>query len=95
MNIKIIVAAHKPYRMPDDPMYLPLHVGHVGKSDLGWQGDDSGDNISHKNTNYCELTGLYWAWKNLDADVIVLRIIVAILWACILEHLSGFSIPLD
>ena len=70
MNIKIIVAAHKPYRMPDDPMYLPLHVGHVGKSDLGWQGDDSGDNISHKNTNYCELTGLYWAWKNLDADVI-------------------------
>jgi len=32
--------------------------------------DDDGDNISEKNPYYCELTGLYYAWKNLDADVI-------------------------
>lgn len=70
MNIRIIVAAHKPYQMPKDNIYLPLHVGHAGKPDIGFQGDDTGENISTKNANYCELTGLYWAWKNLDADYI-------------------------
>lgn len=70
MDIKIIVAAHKPYRMPEDGMYLPVHVGAEGKEPLGFQPDNEGDNISVKNPNYCELTGLYWAWKNLDAEYI-------------------------
>ena len=71
MDIKVIVAAHKPYRMPQDSMYLPLQVGRaLADQDLGWQGDNTGDNISLKNPYYCELTGLYWAWKNLKADAI-------------------------
>lgn len=70
MNVKIIVATHKKYWMPDDPMYLPVHVGAAGKESIGYQRDDEGDNISEKNPNYCELTGLYWAWKNLQADYI-------------------------
>lgn len=71
MNIKLIVAAHKSYRMPEDPMYLPIHVGKAGKDlDLGYQGDNEGENISEKNPSFCELTGLYWAWKHLDADYI-------------------------
>lgn len=70
MDIKILVAAHKPYWMPDDDVYLPIQVGAAGKESLGWQRDDEGDNISVKNPNYCELTALYWAWKNLNADYI-------------------------
>ena len=70
MNTKIIIATHKPYWMPDDDMYLPLHVGREGKADINFQGDDTGENISAKNPNYCELTGVYWAWKNLKADYI-------------------------
>ncbi len=70
MNIKIVIAAHKPYEMPTDPMYLPVHVGAAGKESIGYQRDDEGENISEKNPAYCELTGIYWAWKNLEADYV-------------------------
>lgn len=68
MDVKIVVATHKAYWMPEDCMYLPLHVGREGKANLDYAGDDTGDNISSKNSTFCELTGLYWAWKNLSAD---------------------------
>lgn len=68
MEIRIIVAAHKPYWMPSDPMYLPVQVGAAGKESIGFQRDDEGENISKKNEGFCELTGLYWAWKNLDTE---------------------------
>nr|MBP3258863.1 DUF4422 domain-containing protein [Bacilli bacterium] len=69
-DIKIIIATHKKYEMPKDNMYLPLHVGAEGKQALGYVKDNTGDNISLKNPYFCELTGLYWAWKNLDNDYI-------------------------
>lgn len=75
--ITIIVATHKKYQMPMDGMYLPLHVGAEGKTDaegnplnLGYAKDNTGENISNVNFSFCELTGLYWAWKNLDTDYI-------------------------
>ena len=75
MDIKVIVATHKKYWMPNDSMYLPVQVGAEGivddqgqSLDLGYTKDNTGDNISSKNANYCELTGLYWAWKNIDSD---------------------------
>ena len=71
MNAKIMIATHKQFWMPKDLIYLPIHVGKEGKSiDLGFQGDNTGDNISTKNKNWCELTALYWGWKNLDCDYI-------------------------
>ncbi len=70
MDIKVIIAAHKSYEMPADRLYLPLHVGAEGKDPIGYTGDNTGTHISEKNPTFCELTGLYWAWKNLDADYI-------------------------
>ncbi len=67
-RIKILVATHKAFKMPKDDMYLPIHVGREGKADLGFAGDNTGENISTKNSSWSELTGLYWGWKNLDCD---------------------------
>lgn len=49
LDIKIIIAAHKKYRMPQDDIYIPLHVGAEGKESIGYQGDNTGENISKLN----------------------------------------------
>ena len=72
MDIKIIIATHKAYRFPEDAMYLPVHAGKAlhPQLQLGIQGDDQGENISRKNQNFCELTCLYWAYRNLQAEYV-------------------------
>ena len=65
-----MVATHKAYPMPDDAVYLPVQAGAALHPRLDYAGDDSGVNISARNDQYCELTALYWAWKNLDADAV-------------------------
>ncbi|MBQ7247212.1 MAG: DUF4422 domain-containing protein [Lachnospiraceae bacterium] len=71
MDIKLIIAAHKPYTLPSDGVYLPVRVGAEGKAPIaGFSPDNTGDNISALNPYFCELTGLYWAWRNLDCDAL-------------------------
>lgn len=70
-QLKVIVALHKQYRVKQDSVYLPVQVGaSAANQDMGYQRDDQGQSISQKNTLYCELTGLYWAWKNLSAEAL-------------------------
>ena len=64
MSTTIFAMTHKKFIPPSDKMYMPLHVGREGKEDLGYLSDNTGDNISHKNSYYSELTGVYWVWKN-------------------------------
>lgn len=64
----IYIAAHKAFTPPELEGYRPLQVGAAThpELDLGYQKDNDGDHISEKNPNFCELTGLYWIWKNTD-----------------------------
>lgn len=71
MKTVILVATHKQYTMPNEAIYLPIQVGAANAATvLPYAKDNTGDNISGKNPHYCELTALYWAWKNLDADAV-------------------------
>ncbi|MBQ3558064.1 MAG: DUF4422 domain-containing protein [Agathobacter sp.] len=71
MKLQIYVMTHKQFDVPQDALYQPLHVGHIHAQDFGYPGDDTGENISHLNCYYSELTGHYWLWKNCkDVDYI-------------------------
>ena len=72
-NIQVYVVSHSVDDIKDidaNDIYTPLFVGRDGRDNLGFCSDDTGDNISNKNSSYCELTGLYWMWKNSPADII-------------------------
>lgn len=69
-NIKIGIAYHKKSLLISNQFYMPIQVGKElhPEIDLGILSDNVGDNISYKNDYYCELTALYWLWKNVEAD---------------------------
>lgn len=70
LNVKLLLCHHKESPYIKNECILPIQVGKANKDfTLSYcVGDDTGDNISEKNPFWCELTALYWAWKNLDAD---------------------------
>ena len=74
-NLKVVVAAHEPAWVPDGEEFVPVLAGaathQTAESFLPtWKLDNSGDNISERFSSYGDLCALYWAWKNLDADVL-------------------------
>ena len=64
MSVTVFTMTHKKFDEPKDGIYVPLHVGRAKAKDLGYAGDDTGDQISAMNCYYGELTGVYWIWKN-------------------------------
>lgn len=70
MKSKIIVCYHKKFDIFENNVLIPIQVGRqqAGAILENIKGDNEGDNISSLNSSYCELTGLYWLWKNIEAD---------------------------
>ena len=68
-KIKIFMCCHKGYDIIP-PFAVPFQGGRAINPPIsGIDGDDTGDNISAKNKEYCELTVQYHAWKNSELDV--------------------------
>lgn len=81
-SVKILVGYHKPAVLFQNEVLIPIHLGRalatqaskdgaMSEKEYQWMldnmiGDDTGDNISHLNRKFNELTALYWAWKNYD-----------------------------
>lgn len=74
--MEIYVITHKNF----SPKYIDkiraiLLVGansnHVDVCD--YKDNEGSENISNKNSSFCELTGLYWIWKNSKQDIVGLE----------------------
>ena len=69
--IEVYIASHKKIDLivPDGYKAIQVNSEYLNEDWKGYIRDDSGENISIKNSSYCELTALYWAWKNSNATI--------------------------
>lgn len=69
-TLSIYVCYHKEFEnVGKVDNLIPIQVGTSLTKELPEKiYDNTGDNISHLNKSYCELTALYWAWKNQKSD---------------------------
>ena len=67
---RLYIAYHDARRFLQGRHLVPIQVGravsNVRLEEV--QGDDTGDNISAMNAEYCELTAHYWSWRNGPSD---------------------------
>lgn len=69
-DTEIFVAAHKKANITSKYGYIPIQVGASLHDEIGYLKDNEGENISEKNPSYCELTAIYWIWKNAKSKVV-------------------------
>ena len=70
-KISLYTVYHKKSHLIKNNYIKPIQVGNDSDIPGIEYRDNIGNNISEKNSTYCELTAQYWAWKNdTDSDYI-------------------------
>ena len=67
-KLKVFIVTHKDFEKPNLDGYCSIGVGNNQQQLHTDYSDYPGDNISDKNSTFCELTALYWINKNIDYD---------------------------
>ena len=73
-NFKMYVVTHK--KLPPEHIekfpenYQVIHSGRAISEELGYLGDNSGDNISYLNLYLNEFVAIYWIWKNTSDSIV-------------------------
>lgn len=70
-KVKIYIVAHKRANFPDNKCYVPIQVGAYNKDKFTKITDCTKDNISNKNSHFCELTATWWIMKNDKSSDVV------------------------
>lgn len=64
-KLAIFCTYHRPAKVFASDCVIPIQAGAAESGiDLGFLRDDIGENISHLNGGFSELTAQYWVWKN-------------------------------
>ncbi|HVK97978.1 MAG TPA: DUF4422 domain-containing protein [Flavisolibacter sp.] len=67
----LFASYHKNFPVPKASYVCPIHAGKaISKTSLPFEGDNTGDHISHLNEFYSELTVIYWVWKNFNREYV-------------------------
>lgn len=67
-DIAVFIVTHKDFTLPSGEIYIPIQVGE--SSILPYLSEHQLDNIANKNKNFCELTALYFIWKNVTYPIV-------------------------
>lgn len=82
MKVKIYISYHKAVKLFKSEILQPIYAGanlasfiskEINSVDSDWLlkntlPDNEGDNISSLNRFFCEMTTIYWAWKNQESQ---------------------------